>query len=278
MATRPPLVLGATGKTGRRIVPRLRLRGVPVRAASRAAAVPFDWYDPTGWEAALADVEAVYVVAPTTPGPVGDFVTRAEAAGVGRLVLLSGRGADDWAGSGFGDDMRDAEDAVRASSTEWTVLRPTNFFQNFSEESHLAPVLAGDLALPAGTLTDPMVDIDDVAEVAARVLTEPGEHAGRTYDLTGPRLLTFREAVDIIARATDRAITYTEVSPEQYAASLVAQGFDEDVARAVTAMYTLIERGVLAATADGVREVLGRAPRTFEDYVVREAAAGTWRR
>lgn len=278
MTTRPTLVLGATGKTGQRIVPRLRLRGVPVRAASRTAAVPFDWYDPTSWEAALADVEAVYVVAPTTPGPVGDFVTRAEAAGVGRLVLLSGRGADDWAGSGFGDDMRDAEDAVRASSTEWTVLRPTNFFQNFSEEAHLAPVLAGDLALPAGTLTDPMVDIDDVAEVAARVLTEPGEHAGRTYDLTGPRLLTFREAVDIIARATDRAITYTEVSPEQYAASLVGQGVDEDVARAVAAMYTLIERGVLAATTDGVREVLGRAPRTFEDYVVREAAAGTWRR
>ncbi|WP_224389748.1 NAD(P)H-binding protein [Pseudonocardia sp. ICBG1293] len=278
MTTRPTLVLGATGKTGRRIVPRLRLRGVPVRAASRTGGVPFDWYDPTGWDAALADVEAAYVVAPTTPGPVGTFVDRAGAAGVRRLVLLSGRGADDWAGSGFGDDMRDAEDAVRASSSEWTVLRPTNFFQNFSEEAHLAPLLAGDLALPAGTLTDPMVDIDDVADVATRVLTEPGAHGGRTYELTGPRLQTFREAVAVIARATDRAITYSEVSAEDYAASLAAQGFDDDVARAVTAMYALIERGVLAATTDGVREVLGRAPRTFEDYVVREAAAGTWRR
>ncbi|ALE76826.1 NmrA family protein (plasmid) [Pseudonocardia sp. EC080625-04] len=278
MATRPTLVLSATGKTGRRIVPRLRLRGVPVRAASRTASVPFDWYDPTSWEAALADVEAVYVVAPTTPGPVGTFVDRAEAAGVRRLVLLSGRSADDWAGSGFGDDMRDAEDAVRASSSEWTVLRPTNFFQNFSEEAHLAPLLAGDLALPAGTLTDPMVDIDDLADVATRVLTEPGQHGGRTYELTGPRPLTYREAADIIARATDRAITYSEVSPEHYTASLVGQGVEEDVARAVAAMYALIERGVLAATTDGVREVLGRAPRTFEDYVAREAAAGTWRR
>ena len=276
MSNGTTLVLGATGKTGRRIVPRLRLRGVPVRAASRSSATPFDWNDPTGWDAALAGVDAAYVVAPTTPGPVHDFVARAEAAGVQRLVLLSGRGADDWGGSGFGDDMRDAEDAVRASSLEWTVLRPTNFFQNFDEEAHHAPVVAGDLALPAGTLTDPMVDIDDVADVAATVLTEPGKHGGLTHELTAPRKLTYREAVDIIARATGRTITYTEVSPAAYAASLVEQGFDEELARVITTMYALIEGGTLAGTTDGVQTVLGREPRAFEDYVARIAATGAW--
>lgn len=272
------LVLGATGKTSRRIVPRLRLRGVPVRAASRSSATAFDWNDPTGWDAALDGVDAVYVVAPTTPGPVHPFVARAAAAGVQRLVLLSGRGADSWGESGFGRDMLDAEAAVRGSALEWTVLRPSNFFQNFDEELHLAPVLAGDLVLPAGALLEAMTDIDDVADVAATVLAEPGRHAGQVYELTGPRALTYREAVDLIARATGRTITYTEVSTAGYVASLVGQGVPEEVAHHIAAMYGLIERGTLAEPTDGVRTVLGRAPRAFEDYVARTAAAGTWRR
>jgi uncharacterized protein YbjT (DUF2867 family) len=204
-------------------------------------------------------------------------VARAAAAGVQRLVLLSGRGADSWGESGFGRDMLDAEAAVRASALEWTVLRPSNFFQNFDEDLHLAPVLAGDLALPAGTLLEAMTDIDDVADVAATVLTEPG-HAGQVYELSGPRALTYREAVDLIARATGRTITYTEVSTAEYVASLVRQGVPEEVAQHIAAMYGLIERGTLAEPTDGVRTVLGRAPRAFEDYVAQVAATGTWRR
>lgn len=272
------LVLGATGKTGRRIVPRLRLRGVAVRAASRSSATAFDWTDPTGWDAALDGVDAVYVVAPAAPGPVHPFVARAAAAGVRRLVLLSGRGADSWGGSGFGRDMLDAEAAVRGSALEWTVLRPSNFFQNFDEELHLAPVLAGDLALPAGTLLEAMTDIDDVADVAATVLAEPGRHAGQVYELTGPRTLDYREAVDMIARATGRTITYTEVPVAGYVAALVARGVPEEVAHHIAAMYGLIERGTLTEPTDGVPTILGRAPRAFEDYVARIAAAGTWRR
>ena len=240
------LVLGATGKTGRRVAARLRLHGTPVRAASRSSSTPFDWTDPSGWDAALQGVAAVYVVAPTTPGPVHEFVARAEAA-------------------------------VRGSALEWTVLRPTDFFQNFDEETHHAALVAGELALPAGTLTEAMIDIDDVADVAATVLTEPGKHAGQVYELTGPRALTYREAVDLISRATGQPITYTEVTTAEYAARLVAQGWGEDDAHHVAEMYVLIERGTLADTTDGVQTVLGRAPRTFEDYVVRTAAAGGWR-
>ncbi len=128
---RTVLVLGATGKTGRRVIPRLRMRGIPVRAASRSSHTRFDWSDPGSWDAALRHATAVYMVAPTLPGPAHEFVARAEAAGVQRLVLLSGRGADTWGESTFGLDMRSAEDAVRGSALEWTVLRPNNFQQNF---------------------------------------------------------------------------------------------------------------------------------------------------
>ncbi|PWW56895.1 NAD(P)H-binding protein [Actinokineospora spheciospongiae] len=272
------LVLGATGKSGRRVAARLRLRGTPVRAASRSSSTGFDWADPDGWDAVLAGVTAAYVVAPTVPGPVHGFVARAEAAGVRRLVLLSGRGADTWGDSAFGLDMRSAEDAVRGSALDWTVLRPSNFDQNFDEDLFHAPLVAGELALPAGAVPEPFIDLEDVADVAAAVLTEPDGHAGKVYELSGPRALTFAEATELISRASGLPITYKQVSPAEYTAALVEQGWAEADAHHVAEMFVLMESGIIAETADGVATVLGREPRTFEDYAVRAAAAGAWQR
>ncbi|MDI6098997.1 NAD(P)H-binding protein [Actinoplanes sp. NEAU-A12] len=271
------LVLGATGKTGRRVAARLRLHGGPVRAASRSSATRFDWSDPGGWDPALRGVTAAYVVPPPVPGPVHEFVARATAAGVRRLVLISGRGADSWGDSTFGLDMRSAEDAVRGSGLEWTVLRSSNFDQNFDEDVFHAPLVAGELALPAGAVPEPFIDVEDVAEVATTVLTEPGRHAGRIYELTGPRALTFAEATELISRAAGRPVTYKQISPAEYAAALVEQGWGDGDAHHLAEMFVLMERGILAETTDAVATVLGRPPRRFEDYVVRAAAAGVWR-
>jgi len=278
MSNDTTLVLGATGKTGRRVAARLRLRGAPVRAASRSGRPPFDWTDPGGWDAVLRGVTALYLVPPTVPGPVHEFLERAEAAGVRRLVLLSGHGADLWGDSAFGLDMRSAEDAVRGSALEWTVLRAANFDQNFDEDLFHGALVAGELALPAGAVPEPFIDVEDVAEVAATVLAEPGRHAGRVHELTGPRSLTFAEAVEVISRASGLPMVYRQVAPAEYTAALVEEGWSEDDAHHVTEMFVLMERGVLAETEDGVAAVLGRPPRTFEDYAVRAAAAGAWRR
>ncbi|MFE6410757.1 NAD(P)H-binding protein [Streptomyces sp. NPDC057837] len=271
------LVLGATGNTGRRVAARLRLRGTPVRAASRSGQTPFDWFHPAGWEQVLRDVNAAYVVPPPVPGPVHDFVARAEAAGVRRLVLLSGHGADDWGDSPFGLDMRSAEDAVRGSTLEWTVLRASNFAQNFDGHPFRVPLAAGELALPAGAVPEPFIDVEDVADVAAAVLSEPGRHAGRVYELTGPRGLTWAEAVELISRASGLPIVYRRVSPAEYTAMLVKEGWSEDEAQHLTEMFVLLERGATAWTTDDVATVLGRAPRTFEDFVLRAAATEAWR-
>lgn len=272
------LVLAASGKTGRRVAARLRLRGIAARLASRSSQTPFDWSDPAGWDAALDGVTAVYMVAPAVVGPAPEFVARAEAAGVQRLVLLSGRGADTWGDSHFGLDMRSAEEAVRGSALEWTVLRPNNFAQNFDEDLFHAPLVAGELALPAGETPEPFIDIEDVADVAATVLAEPGRHAGRIYELTGPDALTFAEAADMISRASGRPITYKQISPTEYTALLVDQGVGEQDAEHVAEMFVLMDGGPLATTTDGVASVLGRPARTFEDYVLRTAAAGVWSR
>jgi uncharacterized protein YbjT (DUF2867 family) len=272
------LVLGATGKTGRRVAARLRLQNARVRAASRSSSTRFDWSAPDTWDRALEGITAVWVVPPQVPGPVHEFVTRAEAAGVRRLVVLSGRGSDTWGDATFGLDMRSAEDAVRGSALEWTVLRSSNFAQNFDEDLFHAPLLAGELALPAGAVPEPFVDVQDVADAAAAVLTGDGRHAGRVYELTGPRALTFAEAVELIARASGREITYKQLSPAEYTAALVEQGWPAEAAHHLTEMFTIMERGLLATGTGDVASVLGREPRTFEDYVVRAAAAGAWRR
>ncbi|PRC48948.1 NAD(P)-dependent oxidoreductase, partial [Mycobacterium sp. ITM-2017-0098] len=145
--------------------------------------------------------------------------------------------------------------------------------QNFDEELWHAPLLAGELALPAGEVPEPLIDIEDVADVAAAVLTEPGRHAGRIYELTGPRALTFADAVDLISRAAGLPITYKQISAAEYAAALVEDGLSADAAHHVAEMFVMMERGLLADTTDGVATVLGREPRTFEDYVLRTAAA-----
>lgn len=278
MSNDTALVLGATGKTGRRVAARLRLGGTRVRAASRSSAVRFDWSEPDGWDAALRGATSVYLVAPDVPGPAHDFVARAGAAGVKHVVLLSGRGADTWGDSEFGRDMRSAEDAVRGSSLGWTVLRASNFDQNFDEDLFHAPLVAGELALPAGEVPEPFVDVEDVAAAAATVLADPDRHLGRVYELTGPRALTFAEAVEQISRAAGLPIGYREVSPADYAVSLVAAGASEGVAHHVAEMFVLMGKGLLAEPTDDVAAVLGRAPLAFEDYAVRAAAAGAWRR
>ncbi len=268
------LVLGATGKTGRRLVARLRDTGTtPVRAASRSGEVTFDWTLPDTWEPALAGARAVYLVAPEDPSPIGAFVRQATASGVRRFVALSGHGIEQ-AGDDFGRGMAVGEEAVREPGVEWTVLRPNNFFQNFYEDLWLAP-RAGRLALPIGETPEPFIDADDVAAVAAKVLTEDG-HAGHTYELTDPRALTFAEATRTIAEAAGRPIRYGEITPAACRTELLAQGWPEPAADALNAMFALHRAGRTAKVTDDIHRVLGHAPADLEPWSRQVAARGTW--
>ncbi|WP_432147299.1 NAD(P)H-binding protein [Streptomyces sp. bgisy029] len=274
--TRPTvLVLGATGKTGRRVVARLRDSGTAtVRPASRSGEVRFDWTLPDTWEPALAGADALYLVAPDDSSPVREFVRQAEASGVRRFVVLSGHGIEK-AGEEFGQGMAAAEAAVRETGAAWTLLRPNNFFQNFDEDLWLAPLRAGRLGLPIGDMPEPFIDAEDVAAVAAAVLTEDG-HDGEAYDLSGPRALTFAEATRTIAEAAGRPIRYEELTPAAYRAELLAEGWPEAAADALNAMFALHRAGHTAEVTDGVQQVLGRAPADLEPWARSVAARGVW--
>jgi uncharacterized protein YbjT (DUF2867 family) len=272
MNTKATLVLGGTGKTGRRVAKRLTARGLPVRIGSRSGEHPFDWEDQATWAPALSNVGSVYVSyypdlgVPGAATQVGSFAQLAVERGVRRLVLLSGRGEE---GAQLG------EQAVMDSGADWTIVRATWFNQNFSEGNFLDLVLSGEVALPAGDVGEPFVDADDIADVAVAALTEDG-HVGQLYEVTGPRLLTFAQAVGEIARAASREIRYVPISMKQFTSVLTEQDVPADFVWLLTYLFTEVLDGRNAHLTDGVQRALGREPHDFADYARDAAASGVW--
>jgi uncharacterized protein YbjT (DUF2867 family) len=266
------LVLGGTGKTGRRVADRLTARGVPIRIGSRSGTPPFDWEDPATWAPALDGVRSVYVsyypdlAIPGAVEKVGGFADLAVKQGVPRLVLLAGRGEP---------EAEQAEQAVRDSGADWTIVRSTWFMQNFSEDYMLNYVQSGEVALPAGDTPEPFVDADDIADVAVAALTDD-RHVGQLYELTGPRLLTFAEAVEEIAEAAGREVRYVPVSIEAHAAASAELGVPSEVIDLLTYLFSEVLDGRNAHLADGVRRALGREPRDFAEFARDAAASDVW--
>ncbi len=262
--TQEILVLGATGKTGRRVVAALRRTDVTVRAASRSSAVRFDWADRSTWQPALAGATGVYLIAPHDPADAAPFVELAQQQGVRRVVLLSGRALDQIPPDVF-VSMHAAEAAVRASGLEWTILRANNFTQNFSEEIWEPEIRAGRLSLPMDDTPEPFVDVRDIADVAAKALTE--DHAGRIYDLSGPVGVTFTDAVAKIAARTGRRIEFVQLTPEEYRDVLLSHGVSAYEAAELNGMFDSMRKGLLAPPTDDISRLLGRAPIDFDTYV-----------
>jgi uncharacterized protein YbjT (DUF2867 family) len=267
----PTLVLGGTGKIGRRVGERLSARGLPIRIGSRAGEPRFDWDDRSTWAPVLEGVGSAYVshywdVMPGAADTLGSFADLAVESGVPRLVLLSGRGEE--------EAVRGAQ-AVRDSGAELTVLHSTWFAQNFSEDYWREGVQAGELALPAGATPEPFVDANDIADVAVAALTD-NRHIGEVYELTGPRLLTFADAVREISRAVGREIRYLPISLEQFAAAAAEQGVPSEVVEGLTFIFDEVLDGRNARLADGVQRALGREPRDFSDFARDAAATGVW--
>jgi uncharacterized protein YbjT (DUF2867 family) len=270
--TEPTLIIGGTGKTGRRVAERLEQRGIPTRIGSRSADPPFDWENSDTWAGALEGAGAAYIsyypdIA--IPGAVEAVTALAATAmehGVRRLVLLSGRGEE---------EAQRAERAVRESGADWTIVRCSWFSQNFSEGFFAEQVAAGEIVLPATSVPEPFVDVEDIADVAALALAEDG-HEGQVYELTGPRMLTFEEAVGEIAAATGREIRYVPVALQEYAAGAREQGEPEEIVGFLTYLFGEVLDGRNAVLTDGVKRALGRAPRDFSEFAREAAAVGVW--
>ena len=271
MQDRPTLIIGATGKTGRRIVDRLETDGRPVRRGSRTAAIPFDWENRETLAPALDGVRAAYVsyfpdlAFPGAVEAVGVLAEEARAAGVERLVLLSGRGEH---------HARMGEEAVVVSGVPTTRLRCAWFSQNFSEGYLRDPILEGVLPMPGGDVAEPILDADDIAEVAVEALKQDGTDS-RFYELTGPRPMTFAEMAETLSQATGRTVHHVPITFEQFHDGLV-EGAGAYVADVFTAIARETLDGRNAVVCDGVERALERPAKDFAAFARDAARAGAW--
>jgi uncharacterized protein YbjT (DUF2867 family) len=269
----PTLIVGGTGKTGRRVAERLTELGVPVRIGSRSAEPAFDWTDPTTWDASLHGVESAYVTyypdlaMPGAADAIRAFCERAAASGLRRLVLLSGRGEP---------EAQRCEQIVQGYPFEWTCVRASMFSQNFDEYFLVDGVRSGVVAFPGRETPEPFIDVDDIADVVVAALTEAG-HAGQVYEVTGPRLLTFADAVGEIEAAAGRSVRYVPVSRDEYVTGLVDEAdVPEPDAQFLGDLFDAILDGRNAYVTNGVERAIGRPARDFRDYARAAAATGVW--
>ena len=272
MNTSRTLVIGGNGKTGRRIVKRLEALNRPVRIGSRSSEIPFDWAAPEDWDRALDGCSSIYIAYspdlafPGATDSIRYLCQLAKRKSIQKLVLLSGRGEA---------EAQACEEIVRDSGIAWTILRCSWFNQNFSESFLYGSILAGAVALPVGKVVEPFVDVDDIAEVAATALTQEG-HDGKLYELTGPELISFPQAVDILSEATGNEIVYHEISHEEFMRGLGGEKLPAEYIQLLDYLFSNVLDGRNSYLTDGVRQALGREPRKFRDYAIQAAQAGAW--
>ena len=273
MNTKKILVLGANGKTGRRVLERLENnKDVEVRAGSRSAAIPFDWEKPETWQAALKDINTVYIsyqpdlAIPSATTAIQLFSGLATEMGVEKMVLLSGRGEK---------EAQVCEEIIKTNAKKWTIVRSSWFNQNFSENFFLDPIIAGYVALPRAEALEPFTDADDIADVIVASLLED-KHNGQTYELTGPRLLTFKEVIAEIAKTSGRKITFQDLTLEEYIQMLRTYQVPEDHIWLVNYLFEQVLDGRNSSITNDIEKVLGRKAKDFSVYAAETAKTGIW--
>ena len=272
MKNKKILVLGANGKTGSRVIERLqKVNEVAIRIGSRNAAQPFDWENPETWSAVLHDIDSVYITfqpdlaVPAAAEIIQKFATLATNLGVQKMVLLSGRGEK---------EAQLCEEIIKNTAKNWTIVRASWFNQNFSESFFLEPILAGFVALPRAEALEPFTDANDIADVVVECLLH--DHNNQTYELTGPKLLTFPEAIAEIAKATHKEIQFQAVTLEEYKQMLREYQIPEDHIWLVNYLFEQVLDGRNSHITNDIEKVLGRKPTDFETYAKETAKTGIW--
>ncbi|MDP3968939.1 MAG: NAD(P)H-binding protein [Nocardioides sp.] len=276
------LVIGASGKTGRHVVPEVIARGAAVRAGSRhpeklqfdgADPTRFDWDDETSWRPALDGVHAVYLVKPPATDVVevvGKFLDAMEVAGANRLVFLS-----ECATQTRADHIteRHAERLVEASNLDWTILRPSWYMDDIIDSEFFGPMVRDGriIVMTTGGSATAWIDARDIADVAAELLVNGGS-TGCALDLTGPEALSLSELAKRISIAAGEAITAIEESVLEAEERMRGEGLDEEFIAYMTRIAQSIMSGDTAGVTTEVERVTGHPPRSIEAFLTEHAA------
>ena len=274
----PIAVTGATGQLGGRVARRLAAAGVPqrllVRDPGRAPRLPgadvvqASFSDGAAVRKALADLETVLMVSASETVDRVDqhraFVDAAAAAGVGHLVYVSFYGAAPDATFTLARDHWATEQHIAASGVPCTFLRD-NLYADFLPQMVGAD---GVIRGPAGDGRAAVVAQDDIADAVVAVLRDPGPHAGRGYELTGPEALTLAEVATVITTVTGRPVSYRQETMEEAYASRASYGAPGWQLDAWVSTYTAIADGSLATVTTAISELTGH-PATPLEQVLR---------
>jgi uncharacterized protein YbjT (DUF2867 family) len=272
------LVTGSTGTVGREVVRQLAAEGLPVRAlvhtpgregdlaGPRVEFVAADLEKPQTLDRAFAGVERVFLVSPAAPGlpeREGHAIDAARRAGVRSIVKISVGGGPD-AATQIGRWHWTVEKQIESSGLSSTILRPNLFMQG---SFVWLPRIASENAfhVPMGDGRVSVVDARDVAAVAVRALISGGLPQ-RLYDLSGPEAISFESIAAEISRAAGRPVSYVDVTPRQWKKEILESGVPAWLADDFSVLYGALREGYGATISSAVRDITGRAPRTFRDF------------
>jgi len=273
------LVTGATGTVGREVVKELTIRGERVRGLTRdpgkagflrqhgVEIAAGDLSRPETLDLALKGCDRVFLLGPSDARQTEletNVIEAAKRAGVRQIAKLSVYGADERSPVAYCRFHAQVEQRLAESGIAHTNLRPNYFMQNmFNYANSISQ--QGAFYAPLGEGRISMVDVRDIAAVAAAVLTERG-HEGKTYEVTGPEALSFGEAAQILSRVLGRKVEYVDIQPEQARSSLLGMGVPGWLVEAILAMMSEYKQGRGARVSDIVQKVGKRQPRTFEQF------------
>lgn len=273
------LVTGSTGNVGSEVVAQLLERNVDVRgsvvpghgkvAPHGAATVELDFEDSATFDQALSGVDRVFLLRPphlSDAKAMRPFIDSMRNRGISQVVFLSVQGA----GSNPLVPHHGIEQYLKKSGLNWTILRPSFFMQNLSTTHRASICHHGEVYVPAGHGRTNFIDVADIGEASAIVLTTPG-HDRKAYELTGPEALTYSEVAASLSAACDRTITYPAPSAKQFATRMASEGYDSAFISVMKSIYAIAKFGMAGGTTDELEKLLGRRPTTLAEWARRNA-------
>jgi uncharacterized protein YbjT (DUF2867 family) len=274
------LVTGASGTVGRTVLEAMCKSGKPFRAMyrseedtrrapARVSTVIADFADKESLRRALAGVDTVFLVCSPIPQLVeleSNVIDTSRETGVKHIVLNSALGAGDYPKS-YPSWHRAVEDKLKSSGLGCTVLRPNGFMQNIVAFNAPSIRTQGAFYAAMGKAKTSLIDVRDVAALAARVLTEPNGHAGKTYELNGPEAVSNDEIAERISRVSGRAVKYVDIPEAAQRKAMLDSGMPEWQVNALLELQEYYVSGKCTGPADTLAKLLGRTPLALNQFL-----------
>jgi uncharacterized protein YbjT (DUF2867 family) len=280
------LVMGATGTLGGEVVKQLSSStpAINIKAGVHSAqnvkkvkdgdeveVVLIDYNKPETLKEALSQVDKLFLLTPDVPNAhelASNLVIEAKKAGIRHIVKQSVMGADLEADVGTFRLHRQAEKIIEQSEIPFTFLRPNEFMQNFVNfHSHFIKN-NNAFYLPLEDAKVSLVDVRDIAVVAVKSLTEDrsDKHNNNTYLITGPEALSYYQAAEILSSATDKKISYVNISEEEARGAMKEMGMSDWLINTISELHDYFRKGNASQVSSAVEEVTGKKPISFSQF------------